>query len=96
MPGGWVLGGARRVGRLALAEGIRSGDDALALTPGATAAHAVVLLGAFALRGRGPSNTRIYSWNHKCHKQGYLHRCIYIYMSMHIHMYIYIYVCTSL
>ena len=50
VPGGWVLGHARGVGRLALAKGVSSADDTLALTPGATAAHAVVLLGASALR----------------------------------------------
>ena len=49
-PGCGVLGGARRVGRLALAQGVRGADDASALTPSAAAAHAVVLLGAFALR----------------------------------------------
>ena len=49
MPGGWILGRARGVGRGALARGVRRADDALALAPGATAARAVVLLGALAL-----------------------------------------------
>jgi len=48
-PGCGVFGHARGVGRLALAQGVRRADDASALTPGATTAHAVVLLGAFAL-----------------------------------------------
>mmetsp|Transcript_18400 Transcript_18400/g.30209 ORF Transcript_18400/g.30209 Transcript_18400/m.30209 type:complete len:242 (-) Transcript_18400:346-1071(-) len=47
----WILGRARGVGRGALARGVRRADDALALAPGATAARAVVLLGALASVG---------------------------------------------